>query len=252
LRDSGGKVLYATTYQVQVEGFEGPLDLLLQLVEKEKVDIFQVSLTKLADEYLAAIEQMQRANLEVGGDFLVMAAQLTYIKSKLLLPPEVTANPEEQSAEEMKRAFLERLAIYKVFQEAAKDLSARDWIGRDVFRRGPAGTEEPPPPGLDLELYTLLSAFETVLKRAKIKTPHEVVFRRLSLTDRIHQVLDRVKLARTLTFEALFDDQPDTASLIITFLAILELAKLKVLAVSQENRGTPLLVSLKEDLTQQN
>jgi segregation and condensation protein A len=239
--------LYTTTYHVQFEGFEGPLDLLLQLVEKEKVDVFQISLSKLADDYLNTLEQMQRANLEVGGDFLVMAAHLMYIKSRLLLPPETTTNPDEPSAEEMKRLLLERLSLYKIFQDASKELGALDWVGRDVFVRGLAGAEEPPEPALELELYTLLAAFETVLKRAKLVTPHEVVFRRLSLADRIHQVLDHVRLAGTLTFEALFIGELVRADMIITFMAILELAKLKVLAISQEDRSAPLLLSLKKE-----
>ena len=239
--------MYAATYHVQFEGFEGPLDLLLQLVEKEKVDVFQISLSKLTDDYLLALEQLQRANLEVGGDFLVMAAHLMYLKSRLLLPPELTNNPEEPSAEEMKRLLLERLSLYKIYQDASKELGARDWVGRDIFIRGLAGAEEPPEPALELELYTLLTAFEAVLKRAKLVTPHEVVFRRLSLADRIHQVLDQLKLAHTLTFEALFTGEMIRADLIITFMAILELAKLKVLGISQIDRSAPILISLKDE-----
>lgn len=238
--------MFAVSYNVKLEGFEGPLDLLLQLVEKEKVNIFEVSLSKITDEYLATLEAMRRANLEVGGDFVVVAAQLAYIKSRLLLPPDPVQNPEEPSAEELKRSFLERLAAYRIFQEAAKELGKKDLLGRDVFLRGIAGAEEPPEPELSVELYSLLTAFEAVLKRAKLATPHEVVFRRLSLTDRIHQVLDRLRTVRSMSFDALFEDAVDTQSLIITFMSILELAKLKLLSVSQEDRGQPILLSLKE------
>lgn len=236
--------MYEASYSVTLDNFEGPFDLLLQLVEKEKVDIFQVPLAKITDEYLAAIDTMKRANLDVGGEFLVVAAQLAYIKSRLLLP--VDPSQDEPSAEEMKIDFLARLAAYKAYQEAARELGGRDLLGRDVFLRGSAGAEEPPPPELAVELFSLLEAFDAVLKRAKIKVPHEVVVRRLSLADRVSQVVDRLRGRGKMLFESLFDEDADRNGVIITFLAILELAKLRLLLISQEERAH-LWIALRDD-----
>lgn len=233
-------------FTVQLAGFEGPLDLLLQLVEKEKVDIFEVPLAKIADEYVAVLEEMERANLEVGGEFLVIASQLTYIKSRLLLPKPPVEAEEEPSAEEMRLAFLQRLEAYRLFQEAARALGQREHLGRDVFLRGLAGAEEPPPRELSVELFSLLEAFEAVLKRAKIRVPHEVMIQRLSLADRISQVIDRLQGRKRLSFEDLFDDVIDRAGLVVTFLAILELAKLRLLHVFQPDLGAQLQLSLRE------
>jgi segregation and condensation protein A len=238
--------VYETPYTIRLDAFEGPLDLLLALVEKEKVDIFAVPLAKITDEYLATLEEMKRLDLDVGGDFLVVAAQLAYIKSRLLLPEEPKAGEEEPSAEELKNQFLRRLELYRVFQDAARSLGTRDLLGRDVFSRGKAGAEAPPPPELSVELFSLLEAFEAVLKRARITVPHEVIVQRLSLAERLTQVLDRLRAARELAFDALFDDVADRAGIIVTFLAILELARLKLLGVSQADRGAPILLALRE------
>jgi segregation and condensation protein A len=238
--------VWESTYAIKLDSFEGPFDLLLQVVEKEKVDIFEVPLAKITDEYLAALDEMKRHNLDIGGDFLVVAAQLAYLKSRLLLPASPSAEGEP-SAEDLKTDFLARLAAYKAYQEAARTLGGRDLLGRDVFVRGAAGAEEPPPPELAVELFSLLEAFDAVLQRAKIKVPHEVVMHRLSLAERVNQVVDRLTARGRLLFESLFDEDADRDSVIVTFLAILELAKLRLLRLSVEEDRTHFWVALHEE-----
>ncbi len=230
-----------------LKGFEGHLDDLLQLVEKEKVDLFEVALSALLGNFLHIVSVEPTAHLEEGGLFLAQAAQLAVLKSRFLLPKLPALAEDEVSDAERQRALKERLAEYEVFQDAARQLGQRELLGRDVFLRGRAGAEEPPEPELSLELFSLLEAFDKVLQRFQQRSPHEVVLQQLSLAERIVQVLERLEDTEQLSFEALFDDVADRSGLVLTFLSVLELAKRMLLRIWQDGRDQSIQLSLRRD-----
>ncbi|MSM38458.1 MAG: segregation/condensation protein A [Geobacter sp.] len=227
-----------SAYSVKVESFEGPLDLLLHLIKKNELDIYDIPIAIVTRQYLEYLEVMKELNLEIAGEFLVMASTLLQIKSKLLLPlPEEEDSGEDEELDP-RAELVRRLLEYQKYKEAAAGLAGRELLGRDVFTRTipfvdesllPAG-EEP----LEIELFELVDAFRRVLARIPVERFHEVVSESISVADRIGRILDLVQSRQSVQFDDLFDDEEITRELAIaTFLALLELCKLKTIKVSQ-------------------
>ncbi len=224
------------TYQVKLQDFEGPLDLLLHLIRKNELDIYSVPVAEIANQYLAYVEVMESLNLDGVGDFLLMAATLAYHKSKMLLPTPAEVEEDEEgefeSLEELRRKLIE----YQRYKEVAQSLGERDLLDRDVFKvQLPSdgdGLEEEQTV-LKASLFDLLDAFKKVIEQAPKETLHEIMPERIRLVDRIVEVLDILTEKRSMPFEELFAETRDREVIIVTFLSILELVRLRLIRAYQ-------------------
>jgi segregation and condensation protein A len=230
--------------RVELPTFEGPLDLLLHLIQKHELDILDIPIGFVTEKYLEYLAVMQLMQLDVAAEYLVMAATLAHIKSKMLLPAPPPGQEDEQFEleEDPREALIRRLLEYQKYKEAAAALAARDVTGRDAFLRG-APIEESVhtglPPLAPVSLFSLVEAFQRVLDRAKVKISHEVVAEHLSITDRIQQLATILQERRRLPFDALFEGSVTRFDLVITFLALLEMTRLKMTRLTQpEPRGS--------------
>jgi segregation and condensation protein A len=236
-------------YRVKLPAFEGPLDLLLHLVEQHDLDILDIPIGFIAEKYVEYLTLMQELNIDLASEYLVMAATLVHIKSKLLLPAVPEDQEEALSDEELdpRAELIRRLLEYQKYREAAQQLGERAVLGRDVFARGaPAPEAEGPVPLERLGLYQLLDAFQRVLGRAKKKLDHQIELDRLSVTERINQLYDLLKSRGRMVFEELFEGQSTRTELIVTFLALLEMTRLGMTRLEQADTLAPITIELTE------
>jgi segregation and condensation protein A len=233
-------------YRVQLPTFEGPLDLLLHLIEEHELDVRDIPIAFVAQKYVEYILLMHELNIDVASEYLVMAATLAHIKSKMLLPTPPQDQEEDDEVETDPRAELvRRLLEYQKYKNAAEQLAAHDVLGRDVFPRGmPAPAVDGPAPIAGLNLFKLLDAFQGVLSRAKATIDHQIDFERFSITDRINELSDLLRSRPRLTFEELFDGQRSRADLIVTFLALLEMTRLRLTKLLQDGPLEMIFVEL--------
>ena len=225
-------------YKVQFEVFEGPLDLLLYLVKKEEVDIYEVNLTKIATQFIEYSELMRQLDLEVAGEFVVMASTLMYIKSRELLPvdQQVEAEGDEEEADP-RWELIRQLVEYKKFKDAATQLQQREVEQENVFPRIPGKLElEPakPLPRPEVSLFDLIHAVSSVLKRFQQRDePRDIFEDKWSVSEKI-ELLRRLIAARSvLRFSELFEQMAGRMEVVVTFLALLELIRLKQIVVLQ-------------------
>jgi Uncharacterized conserved protein len=222
-----------SAYKVDLEMFEGPLDLLLHLIRKNDVDILDIPVTLLLEQYLEYLNLLEELNIDLAGDFLLMASELAHIKSKLLLPD----TGEEGAAEEEgdpRAELVRRLLEYQRYKEAAEILVKRPMLGRDVFTQGhPPDDFEAEAEPVEVDVFQLVSCFSEILKKAPKKTIHEVQVERVSVTERIYELMDRLREQKMVEFSTLFEGEVTRERLIVTFLAILEMSRLKLLQVQQ-------------------
>ena len=233
-------------YNVKLPTFEGPLDLLLHLIEEHELDVMDIPIAFVAKKYVEYITLMEELNIDIASEYLVMAATLTHIKSKMLLPVVPTDQEDEAEAELDPRAELvRRLLEYQKYKHAAEQLSSNPVLGRDVFLRGvPAPSVEGAAPLAGLSLFKLLDAFQGVLSRAKNVVDHQIDFERFSITDRINELSEMLKSRGKVQFEELFEGHRGRADLIVTFLAILEMTRLRLTRVEQEGPLQPIFIEL--------
>jgi segregation and condensation protein A len=229
-------------YKVQFEVFEGPLDLLLYLIKKEEVDIYEINLTRLATQFIEYVEVMRLLDLEIAGEFLVMAATLVYIKSRELLPKEQQAlPPEEDQGEDPRWELIRQLVAYKKFKDAAALLQAREFEQENIYPRLPFLPETPAtaPPRQEASLFDLVNAVSAVLKRAGTREDLREIFQdKWSVSEKIEFVLKLTGERQTLKFSELFGDAASRGEIVCTFLALLELIRLKqLLCVQPEDFG---------------
>ncbi len=220
------------TYRVKLEIFEGPLDLLLYLVKKNEYDIFDIPIHEITRQYMEHLELMKVLNLDVAGDYLVMASTLAYIKSKMLLPPLPSEDEEEEEDPRMELAL--RLIEYQKYKEAAENLDNFDVLMRDVFLKGAeisldAGEEVME----DLTIYQLVAAFRKVLMEAPKDTVHEVNIQELSLKERMAELSELITKRGEMVFEDLFERGAEKLIIVVTFLALLELIKERIVRIYQ-------------------
>lgn len=230
--------------KVQFEIFEGPLDLLLHLIKKNEISITDVPIATITEQYLATLELMQGLNLDVAGEFLVMAATLIHIKSRMLLPPEEEEGEEEEE-EDPREELIRRLLEYQRFKEAAEELERRDILKRDVF----AHPSEAPEPVEAVEfekisLFDLISALRHVLERLPEEGVHEVTLEKISVRERMNRLLDDLRQKGKVVFQSLFEGAVSRMEVVVTFLAMLELVKIRAIKVWQEERIGPILIEL--------
>lgn len=232
------------------QNFEGPLDLLLSLIQKHELDILNIPIAFITDKYLEFIRVMQLMNLDLASEYLVMAATLAHIKSKMLLPQLPADQEGEALAEEEedpREALIRRLLQYQKYKLAAEQLRERSTYGQDAFLRG-APLSEAVDPGLpplaEVPLFALAAAFQRVLDATRVKLTHDITADKVSLTERIHQLVDFLRGKEQVRFEDLFTGVTTREGLVITFLALLEMAKLRMSRLYQEEPLGPILVEL--------
>jgi segregation and condensation protein A len=231
---------------VHLENFEGPLDLLLHLIKKNEVNIYDIPISLITAQYLDTIQLMQELNLDVAGEFLVMAATLIHVKSKMLLPRPETAAGVEGEEEDPRDALVRRLLEHQKFKAAAEMLHEREQVRAAQWAR-PDGrlaavTGEDVEPELEVDLFSLLTAFQAVVQRAKQRPKVLLPPEQIPVEVRIEQLLARLSETEACGFEELFADVQDRAGLIVTFLALLEMIRLKLVRVFQSTGFGPIRV----------
>jgi segregation and condensation protein A len=230
-------------YTVRLDAFEGPLDLLLHLVRSNELDIYHLPIAQITDQYVAYINMFEELSLDVAGEYLLMAASLMYMKSRLLLP----RDDEEEEEEDGEVADLVRqLAEYQRYREAADALRDRNLLDRDVFRRTPTPPEGEmeETPLRKLEMGELFEALRRVLARAAARRPHTVTREEFSVADAARSMVMRLKTEGRVEFQEMFPPEAPRGLVIATFLGLLELVKNGVMVAQQEGRFGPIWLSL--------
>lgn len=233
---------------ISLPDFEGPLDLLLHLVKKHELDIFNIPISFITERYLQMLDLMQALDMDIAGEYLLMAATLAHIKSRELLPRE--ALPDDQAPEDdeidPRQALIQRLLQYQKYKAVAMQLGLMPVLGRNVWGRGLPGLQvvggeiDTRGPLEEVPVWSLIEVLEQILTRARIPAGHEVSADRLSLADAINALTERLEREESFTFESCFDflSQADAViglrgQVVITFMAILEMAKLRLLRIHQ-------------------
>ncbi len=235
-------------YPVRLGMFEGPLDLLLHLIKKNEVSIYDIPISLITQQYLEYLELMTELNLDIAGEFLVMAATLIHVKSRMLLPrPDPT---QEDPEEDPREALMRRLLEHQKFKAAAELLHEREiqrsaqWIRPDGRLSEVIG--EAQEPEVDVDLFSLMAAFRQVLERARHRPRVVLPPEQVSIEDRIEQLLARLSGTEACGFEELFADAASTSGMIVTFLALLEMIRLKLVRVFQQGNFGPIRVYKRE------
>ena len=236
-------------YPVRVTAFEGPLDLLLHLIKKNEVSIYDIPVALVTQQYLDYLDLMEELNLDIAGEFLVMAATLIHIKSRMLLPRPDPA--QEDPEEDPREALMRRLLEHQKFKAAAELLHERE-IQRSAQWLRPDGRVaevlgEAPEPEVDLDLFSLMEAFRHVLDRARHRPRVLLPPEQISLEERIAQLMARLSETQACGFEELFTDVQTRAGLIVTFLALLEMIRLRLVRVFQQGMLGPIRVYKRGD-----
>jgi segregation and condensation protein A len=247
----------AAGYQVELDVFEGPLDLLLHLVKKHELSILDIPISFVTEKYLDYLDAMQALDIDIAGEYLLMAATLCHIKSRELLP-----NPAEEEAEDItgpdgevtegdpRADLIRRLLEYQKYREAANQLGERPVLGRNVWYRGVASEESVSEdvdasagaPLAAFPVHKLIEAFDRVMRQIKVRFTHNVIIDRLSVSQKIAELTDRLEQEGRFTFSSMFRFLRDGVAVspaemrheaVVTFLALLEMAKLRLIALSQ-------------------
>ena len=224
-------------YKVTLDIFEGPLDLLLYLIKKNEVDIYAIPIAVITDQYLEYLDLMKVLNLDVVGEFLVMASTLTAIKSRMLLPP---SEDEEESGEEIdpRAELMEHLLEYQRYKEAAHQLKDRDLLEKDIFTRIQSEEQslqvDKDTAVIEVNLFDLVDALRKVIERKDLAGDFmEVTVEKISVKDKMVEILEKLKENQQITFQSLFDEITTRYEIIVAFLSILELMRLRAVKVFQ-------------------
>lgn len=240
------------TYRVTLPGdrmaFEGPLDLLLHLVQKHELSIVELPVSFITQKYLEYLDMMRVLQIDVASEYLVMAATLAHLKSKTLLPPDPKQDAEDaELGEELdpREELIRRLLEYQKYKDAGQRLSEREVAGRDVFGRPPAPAgNSADAPLAEIPLFSLLEAFQSVLSKSKVKIQHEITADKISITQRIHELCEELRSRPKVQFDELFTGAESRFDYVITFLALLEMTRLRMTRVYQSEPYAPLHIEL--------
>ena len=217
--------------------FEGPLDLLLYLIRKNEIDIYNIPIALITEQYLAYLDMMRSLNLDLAGEYLVLASTLIHIKSKLLLPPDESEG-EEEEGEDPRAELVQQLLEYQIFKEAALRLENRPLLERDVFTRGapgeaPSAAEDEGEAMIEVGVFELVAAFRRIVAGFDRPEELEIDAEKMSLADRINEIMEMLSEKQQMTFVELIGDRTDRRRIVYTFLAILELMKLRMIRAYQ-------------------
>jgi segregation and condensation protein A len=251
----GSEIPASAAYRVALPEFEGPLDLLLHLCKTHEIDILEIPIAFVTEKYLEYLETMQAMSVEIAAEYLVMAATLAYLKARELVPnpePLEVQGEEGEEALDPKEELIRRLLEYQKYKAAADELGGRPIEGRNVFGRG-STLEGPEGPGelAEHSVWKLIESFAGILKKAGPKISHDVDFDRVSIGDRINQIVDRLEAGGgTFRFDEIVDtslSEPELRSqLVVTLLAVLELAKLRVIRVLKDEASEAFFITHRE------
>jgi segregation and condensation protein A len=242
----------AGAFRVALPSFEGPLDLLLHLIREHKLDIFDIPVALIAEKYNASLELMHQLNLDVAGEFLVMAATLAHIKSRLLLPrTEVAAGDLDADGEgDPRLELVQRLLNYQKYREAAQQLASHPLLGRDVFARQHVAAQTEargPAPLVEVSIFRLIEALDRVLKSIAPEASHEVVREQVSLAAAMEQLLAGLRAQPEVPFLSLFSEARTRGAVVVKFLALLEMVRLRRVHIRQADDGSDILVAAHVD-----
>jgi len=260
-----------TGYQVNLDVFEGPLDLLLHLVKKHELSILDIPISFVTEKYLEYLDTMAALDIDVAGEYLLMAATLCHIKSRELLPTHDGLEDEEATGEDgedvnvdPRADLIRRLLEYQKYKEAADKLGEQPVVGRNVWSRGSA-TEDAVSEDVDPDaiaplaafpVHKLIEAFDRVMRQAKLKVAHDVVIDRLTLSQKISELTDRLEVEVRFPFSSMFsfirDGKPRVLAevkheAVVTFLALLEMAKLRLIAITQPEGEPEIMIERASD-----
>jgi segregation and condensation protein A len=237
--------------KVKLPVYEGPLDLLLDLIEKNEMDITNIQISLVCQQYLDYLNQMRELNLEIAGDFLVMAATLLYIKSKMLLPP--TEEEEKEEGPDPRTVLIEKLLEYQAFKKAAQELGILETERGKLFTRQIADYylqeiefDEPEIDTFSANLYDLLQAFHQVLAKSSKDLVHEIYEEEISIEQKIEEIKHRLAAENRFAFSSLFAKPWTKNQLIATFLALLEIVRMKLVRIFQDQTFGEIMIERKE------
>lgn len=220
-------------YKINLDNiFEGPMDLLIYLIKKHEVDIYDIPIALITDQYLSYLELMKSMNIDLAGDFILMAATLTQIKSRMLLP----AHEDNVSDEDPRAEIIEPLMQYLQMKSAAEHLSARDILGENTFVRSTDKEDYPISHDeeiINVGLFELIDAFQKILKNVSADVKLEFTADRISVKDKIAELVEIFEKQKSITFNELFASDAGKSDIILTFLAILEMVKLRLVRLAQ-------------------
>ncbi len=242
-------------YKVQLDVFEGPLDLLLHLIKEQKLDIYDIPVSVITKQYLAYINLMKELNLSVAGDYLVMAAELARIKSKMLLPQHEQED-EEECGEDPREKLVRQLLEYKKYKEAAGKLRTMEFHQNKVFTRNvPMQLEEGDNDvKYDVTVFDLMVAFKHVMKELSFRDAYDISVDEISVTDKINYIMEKLSSVVSITFDDLLRSFKSKLEVIATFLGLLELMKLNMIKIQQMKQFGPIRIfkAPKEDVNGRN
>jgi segregation and condensation protein A len=232
------------SYEVKLEVFEGPLDLLLHLIHKNEVSIADIPIALITSQYLETIELMKSLNLDVAGEYLMMAAYLTHIKSEMLLPGENRPDSPEETVRDPRNELVAHLLEYKRYKDAAEQLGSCKILDRDLFLRDPSDEFQDQPKSLqplEVSMADLVAAFKSIIDRTAGSDLLELEPERLLVRDKMTEILQQLAENESITFESLFASDTSRLNVLTCFLALLELIKLQLVRVYQAAPFGPIL-----------
>lgn len=234
------------SYEIKLDIFEGPLDLLLHLIEKNEVSITDIPVAEITSQYLEAIDTMRSLNLEIAGEYILMASYLTYIKSQMLLPlPEIDKGERWDVGEDPRADLVAHLLEYRRYKRVALTLGDFPLLGRDVFPRESVepALENLGQPYLSMDANELAKIIEDILKRRQPEMHLEIVTEQVTLKEKIQEIMARLQKHRWLSFGSLFSDDFSRSNVVVTFLALLEVVKNGAARMYQENPFGSIVIS---------
>ncbi|MFA5689436.1 MAG: segregation/condensation protein A [Kiritimatiellales bacterium] len=236
-------------YKVSLEVFEGPLDLLLYLIKKEELDIYDIPINRITTQYMEYLELMKILNLEIAGDFIVMAATLMVIKSRMLLPDEERGPVEEDDEEDPRWDLVRQLVEYKKFKDAAGFLGHLEEIQENVFLREGEHVELGAQPDVgmqDVSIFDLIAALNKALDRAPKEELQEIFAEQFTISEKVDYILEVTKNGKPLTLGRIFRNMRSRQEIVCTFLAVLELIKLNRLTARQDGHFEEIVIEQTE------
>ncbi|HSR88392.1 MAG TPA: segregation/condensation protein A [Pontiella sp.] len=236
-------------YKVSLEVFEGPLDLLLYLIKKDEVDIYDIPIGLITDQYMAYLQLMKVLDLNIAGDFIVMSATLMLIKSRMLLPVEERRDQEDEEEEDPRWDLVRQLVEYKKFKDAADHLEELEMRMENVFGRESEHVELGVPPDVDLRdasIFDLISSLNEALGRVKEENLEEIFAEEYTVSQKVTYIMENLKIAKRLSITDLFTGMVSRQEIVCTFLAVLELIKLNRIAAVQDDHFGSIVVEPRE------
>jgi segregation and condensation protein A len=232
-------------YQLKLAVFEGPFDLLLYLIKKNQIDIYDIPIAKITEEYIGYLEMMRTMNLDVASEFIVIAATLIYIKAKMLLPRDELLEAQE---EDPRMELVQHLVEYSMFKEISEKMRIYESKKRDLFERLYPLNVAKEDQELSLDVYALVKAMDSVLDRLKERKTVVIPGERMRVKDRIYEIIDKLRAAsEAVSFFELCAQNNDRLYIISLFLGMLELLRLKIISVNQDELFTDIYIYLKND-----